>query len=130
MEYVDIRSILICSIITSDEKNYKYFIGYEDNDYKVKPLCIRLQRTSANVKDYDGETKLMSFFIKDDDLLKTYNDTRNKVSTSNRKELDCEPINNKIFEKARLCLTVTRLQIFIAEKYQKQALNIFIGQKY
>ena len=55
---VDIRSILICSIITSDEKNYKYFIGYEDNDYKVKPLCIRLQRTSAYVKDYDGETKL------------------------------------------------------------------------
>ena len=64
MEYVDIRSILICSIITSDEKNYKYFIGYEDNNYKVKPLCIRLQRTSANVKDYDGETKLMSFLLK------------------------------------------------------------------
>ena len=130
MEYVDIRSILICSIITSDEKNYKYFIGYKDDDYKIKPLCVRLQRTSACVKDYDGETKLMNFLIKDDDLLKTYKGTRNKGSTSIRKELGCETIYNKIFEKARLCLTVTRLQVFMAEKNQKQALNIFIGPKY
>ena len=32
------------------------------------------------------------FFIKDDDLLRKYNDIQNKVSNSFKKEHDCEPI--------------------------------------
>ena len=36
----------------------------------------------------------MNFLIKDDDLLKKYNDIWDKVSHSIKKELDCEPIYN------------------------------------
>ena len=35
----------------------------------LKPLHIMLPKTSAYVKRYDGQTKLMYFLFKDDDLL-------------------------------------------------------------
>ena len=36
LEDVDIDNILIYSMISSSEKNYKYFIGYkDDDDYNV-----------------------------------------------------------------------------------------------
>ena len=36
-------------------------MGYLYNDHKVKPLHIMLPKTSAYVKSYDGQTKLMHF---------------------------------------------------------------------
>ena len=57
----------------------KRFIGYKDNDYKIKLLRKMCPKTIAYVKRYDGETKWMNFLIKDDDLLKKYNDIWNKV---------------------------------------------------
>ena len=56
-----------------------------------------LPKASAYVKSYDGETKWINFFIKDDNLLKRYNDIWNKASNSIKKELDCKPVYNKIF---------------------------------
>ena len=41
-------------MVSSGEKNYKYFIGYKDDDYKIEPLCIMLPKMSVNVKIYDG----------------------------------------------------------------------------
>ena len=37
-------------------KKYEYFIAYNDDDHKIKPLHITLPKTSAYVKSYDGET--------------------------------------------------------------------------
>ena len=58
---VDIDNILISNKIYSGEKNYKYFIGYRDDDYKVKPFSIILPKTTAHVKIYDVETRSMCF---------------------------------------------------------------------
>ena len=44
-------------MISFDEKNYKYFIGYLYNCNKVKTLNIMLPKTDAYVKCYDGQTK-------------------------------------------------------------------------
>ena len=74
LEDVDI-DILVSSMISSNEKNYKYSISYkDDNNYKIKPLHIMLPKMSAYVKTYDGKTIWMNFFLKDDELLKKYND--------------------------------------------------------
>ena len=56
-----------------------------------------LPKTSAYVKGYNGETKSMYFSIEDGDLLNEYNNIWNKVSNSIKKELESEPIYNKIF---------------------------------
>ena len=47
-----------------------YFIGRLYNDHKINPLPIMLSKTSAYVKNYDGQTKWMYFFIEDNNLLK------------------------------------------------------------
>ena len=38
-------------------------------NHKVKALHIMLPKRSAYVKCYDGQTKRVLFFIKDDDIL-------------------------------------------------------------
>ena len=45
-------------------KKTKYFIGYLYNDHKVRLLQIILPKTSAYVKSYDGQIKLMHFLLK------------------------------------------------------------------
>ena len=67
------------------KKTYKYFIGYLYNDNKVKPLPIMLPKTSVHVKDFDGQTKWMSFLIEYDNLLKIYNTIWDKVSDDIKK---------------------------------------------
>ena len=78
-----------------------------------------LPKTSTSVKSYDGKTKWIYCFIKDVELLETYNDIWNNVSYSIKKELDFEPIHNNEFLKTEIRLTVTRLQIFTIMKYLK-----------
>ena len=55
--------------MVSPGEKCKCFIGYKDDNDKIKPLCIMLPKTSAYVKTYDGETKWMYFFVEDDELL-------------------------------------------------------------
>ena len=52
-EDVDIEKVLVSNNISFGEKNYKYF------NKKVKPLNIMFPKTSAYVKCYDGQTKLI-----------------------------------------------------------------------
>lgn len=54
MDDVDINKKLMSDTIFSGEKNYKYFYGYKDDDYKIKPLYIILPKTGAYIKSYDG----------------------------------------------------------------------------
>ena len=63
------------------KKICKYFIGFKDDNHKMKPLRIILSKTSANVKSYYGETKWTYLFIEDDELLEKDN-----------KELYCKPV--------------------------------------
>ena len=72
------------------------------NHHKVKPLHIKLPKTSTYVKNYDGQTKWMYFLIEDDDLLEKYNTIWDKVSTDIKKEFDSEPVYNKEFSKTKI----------------------------
>ena len=83
------------------KKNYKYFIGYLYDDYKIKPLYIMLPKTKTYVKIFDGQTKWMYFLIEGDELLEKYSTVWNKVSADIEKEFDSEPVYNKKFWKPR-----------------------------
>ena len=67
---MDIDNIVICNKICSGEKNFKYFIGYMDDDYTIKRLRIMLPKSSTYVKVYDDKTKWMYFLIKDNEIWK------------------------------------------------------------
>ena len=53
-------------------KNYERFIGYMDDNYKIKLLCIMLPKRSTYVESYGGEVIWMHFVIEDYELLKRY----------------------------------------------------------
>ena len=73
------EKFLASKSISHSERNYKYFIWYLYNDFKVKPLNIMLLKMSAYVNSYNWQIKL-DFLIKDDDLLEKYNTVWDKVS--------------------------------------------------
>ena len=84
---LEIEKLLVSNKISFGEKNYKYFLGYLYDNYKVKPLHIMLPKTSAYVKNYDGQTKWMYFLIEDDDLLEKYNTIWDKASADIKKRI-------------------------------------------
>ena len=97
LENANIEKVLVSSKISSDEKSYKYFIGYLCNDYKIKPLYTMLLNNSAYVKSYDRQTKWMYFLIENDDLVEKYNTIWDKFSDDIKKEFDSELVYNKNF---------------------------------
>ena len=63
-----------------------FFIGYK-NDEKANLLCIKLPKMSGWVNRFK-ETKYMSFYIKDDQLLKKYKEIWYKISNTMQKGFD------------------------------------------
>ena len=78
-----------------------------------------LPKTSPYVKNYDGQTKLMYFFIKDDDLLEKYNTIWDKVSADIKKQFDSEPAYNKIFLKIKMKSNGDEVKDFYDKKISK-----------
>ena len=120
---VDIEKVLVSNKISFDEKNYKYFIGYLYNDDKVKSLQIMLPKTSAYVRNYDGQTKWMYVLIEDDDVLQKYDTIWDKVSADIKKEFDSEPVYNKNFLKTKITLHGDEVTDFYDKKLPKLDLN-------
>ena len=75
---------MISKTVFSGENNHKYFIGYKVGNYKNNMLSIILPQTIACVKSYDDENKWMYFLIKDEELLKKYNEIYDKVSNQQK----------------------------------------------
>ena len=69
---LDIDKIVVSKKVSFSKKGFKHFIGLKDAK-RIRPLCIFLPKMSAYRKDFD-ETKYMSFFIKNDELLEKYNE--------------------------------------------------------
>ena len=83
---------------------------------------------SAYRKAFD-ETKYMSFLIKDDKLLETYNEIWEKLKNVIKKEFDCEPVYNEKYLKAKIKSYNGKItQVFAIIKYQKKVLNLFVYQ--
>ena len=53
LNVVNINRIKISNKISFDEENYKYFIGYKDDDYKIRPFYLSFQAIYGPRKDFD-----------------------------------------------------------------------------
>ena len=75
-EPTNLMSVNVDQIVISDKFNhynegFKYFIGYQEGEI-VKPLCIILSQMSRYIKYFEYGGKNLSFFIKDDELEKKF----------------------------------------------------------
>ena len=85
--------------VSFGKKGFKYFIGYKNAG--IRPLCIFFPKMSAN-RRYFNETKYMPFLIKDDELLKKYNEIWEKVKNSINKEFISKPVYSEKYLKAKM----------------------------
>ena len=51
LEDMDIEKVLVSNKISFGVKNYEYFIGYLDNNHKIKPLHIMLPKTTSYLRN-------------------------------------------------------------------------------
>ena len=123
---VDIEKVLVSKKISFGEKNHKYFIGYLYDDHKVKPFHIMLSKTSAYVKGFDGQTKMMYFLIEDDDLLEKYNTIWDKVSAHIKKQFDSEPVCNEKFVKSKVKSHGDEVTDFCDKEFLRRILTISV----
>ena len=73
---IDLMSVNIDQIVVSNKfkhnnKGFKYFIVYQENEI-IKPLCIILPQISGYIKYFEYRGMNMSFFIKDDEVWEKY----------------------------------------------------------
>ena len=73
------------------KNSHKYFIGYNDDDNVIRPLCIKLPQMIRYVKDFYSN-KTMSFKASDNKLLKKYTKISEKVSSLMNIKFDSEPV--------------------------------------
>ena len=92
-------SVIIDQIVVSDKfkhnnENFKYFIGYQE-DETVKPLCIILPQMSGYIKYFENGGKKMSFLIKDDEVLEKYEQIWDVIKNKLDIKFHSEPIYEK-----------------------------------
>ena len=71
---VNVDQIVISHKFKGNDKGFKYFIGYQEDEI-VKPLCIIFPEMSGYIKYFENGGKSMSFMVKDDNVLDKYNTT-------------------------------------------------------
>ena len=55
------------------KNSFKCFIGYDNDNDVIRPLCIKLPQMTGYVRKFEGNTT-MSFNISDKQFLKKYNE--------------------------------------------------------
>ena len=71
IEEIDVNNILVSKKESYGNKNsFKYFVGYNDN-YNIRPLCIRLPQMTGYVRKFD-ENVTMSFIVKNKQIFQKY----------------------------------------------------------
>ena len=78
----------------SAKKKKKCCIGYKDAK-KIKPLCVFYQKC-LRMENILMKLKTYRFLIRDDKFLENYIETWDKVSYTIGKEIDSNPVYNKI----------------------------------
>ena len=70
---IDVRKILVSKEEPYSKNNsFKYFIGYNNDDDVIRPLCIKLPQMTGYVNSFENN-KTISFKISDSKVLKKYN---------------------------------------------------------
>ena len=103
---IDVNKILISKEQPYGTKySFKYFIGYNDNDF-IRPLCIKLPQMSGYVRKVEGSTT-MSFTNNDSKLSKSTIKYGKKIEKFLTVEFDSKPVydeNDKYIKtKIKIC---------------------------
>ena len=102
---INLDSVTTDKIVVSDkfrhsEENYKYFIGYQEDEI-IKPLCIILPQMNGYIKYFENGGKNMSFLIKNDEVWEKYEDIWDVIKNKLDIKFHSEPIYENNTQKLK-----------------------------
>ena len=106
---VDLKSVSVDQIVVSEkftcsDNDFKYFIGYQEDDI-VKPLCIIFPQMSGYIKYFENGGKNMSFIVKNDNVLDKYNKIQDKI----KKKINIKFHSMSVYDKTHMKAKVREL---------------------
>ena len=88
---IDVTKILISKKEPYGTKNsFKYFIGFNDNDF-MRQLCVRLPQMTGYARKFD-ENATMSLKVNNKQPLKNYNKIWKKVEKLLKIDFESKPV--------------------------------------
>ena len=120
---VDVNKILVSKEEPYGTKNsFKYFIGYNDNDTIIRPLCIKLSQITGYVRTFESNTT-MSFRISNKYLLKKDDQIWKRVEKLLKIEFDRKSVygdDNKCMKTKMITYNGIMLTNFQGKKMPKR----------
>ena len=80
---------------------FRYFVRYKEDEI-IKPLCIDLPQMTGYIRYFENGRKIMSFAIKDDDMLNEYNEIFNRIKGALKINFNSMPIYNKKYTSSKI----------------------------
>ena len=92
IDEIDVNKILVSKKESYGTKNaLKYFIGYNDDDDVIRPLCVRLSQMTGYARKFDKNVT-MSFRANNKQVLKNYNKIWEKVEKVMKENFESKPV--------------------------------------
>ena len=104
LDSVDLNKIVVSSKWKINDKTYKYFCGYLNNDV-IQPLCVIFPQMSGYIKYFDDGRKNMSFVTDYKEIYKKYNEIWEVVRKLLKLKLFVNPVRDNKY-------TISKSKIF------------------
>ena len=101
LDSVDLSKIVVSKKWKIDDKTYKYFCGYLNNDV-IKPLCVILPQMNECIKYFDDGGKIMAFVTDDEKVYEKYNEIWEVIRNLFKIDFTVNPIRDDIYLVAKL----------------------------
>ena len=101
LDSVDLSKIVISSRWKLNDKTYKYFCGYLNNDI-IQPLCVILPQMDGYIKYFDNGGKNMSFVTDDKKVYEKHDGIWNVIKGLLKLKFTASPIRDDKYILAKL----------------------------
>ena len=101
LDSVDLSKINVSKKWKIDNKTYKYFCGYLNNDF-IKSLCVILPQMNGYIKYFDDGGKNMSFVTDDENVYEKYNEIWEVIRNLLNIDFTVYPVRDDIYLVAKL----------------------------
>ena len=101
LDSVDLSKIVVSSKWETNDKTYKYFCGYLNNDV-IQPLCIILPQMSGYIKYFDNGGKNISFVTDYEEVYEKYNEIWKVVKRLLKLKFTVNPVPDDKYIIAKL----------------------------
>ena len=101
LDSVDTDKIVVSDRFKHNEEDFKYFIGYQEDEI-VKPLCIILPQMNGYIKYFENGGKNMSFLIKNSEVWEKYEDISDVIKNKLIIKFHSQPIYENKYLKTKI----------------------------